>query len=191
MYLFQTPCLAGSQGITRGFASKSRHPYKPLGRLSWDHSEPARLKAGSLLGLFPVLPKSETSLYDHLEDFDIVMGPARGVCVFDGALSGWFKVEPPKEVEPPKSGFLKESRVKPPWHPGPSDLTPAKQSPKVRRRGLGTHARARARRHAGTQARERTVDKQSMMFPMAFVSLLRSVVWGHHMYTVGLKSDTI
>ena len=31
---------------------------------------------------------------------------------------------------------------------------------------------------------------QSMIFAMSFISLLESLVWGHHMYTVGLQSDT-
>merc|ERR1712062_50376 len=31
---------------------------------------------------------------------------------------------------------------------------------------------------------------QSMIFAMSSISLLGSVVWGHHMYTVGLESDT-
>merc|ERR1712146_376820 len=31
---------------------------------------------------------------------------------------------------------------------------------------------------------------QSMIFAMSCISLLGSVVWGHHMYTVGLESDT-
>ena len=32
--------------------------------------------------------------------------------------------------------------------------------------------------------------KQSMIFAMSCISLLGSVVWGHHMYTVGLETDT-
>ena len=32
--------------------------------------------------------------------------------------------------------------------------------------------------------------KQSMIFAMSSISLLGSLVWGHHMYTVGLESDT-
>merc|ERR1711998_303089 len=31
---------------------------------------------------------------------------------------------------------------------------------------------------------------QSMIFAMSCISILGSVVWGHHMYTVGLESDT-
>ncbi len=31
---------------------------------------------------------------------------------------------------------------------------------------------------------------QSMIFAMSSISLLGSLVWGHHMYTVGLESDT-
>merc|ERR1712014_348305 len=31
---------------------------------------------------------------------------------------------------------------------------------------------------------------QSMIFAMSCISLLGSIVWGHHMYTVGLESDT-
>merc|ERR1712032_375339 len=31
---------------------------------------------------------------------------------------------------------------------------------------------------------------QSMIFAMSCISLLGTVVWGHHMYTVGLESDT-
>merc|ERR1712039_496117 len=31
---------------------------------------------------------------------------------------------------------------------------------------------------------------QSMIFAMSWISLLGSVVWGHHMYTVGLETDT-
>merc|ERR1712147_191677 len=31
---------------------------------------------------------------------------------------------------------------------------------------------------------------QSMIFAISCISLLGSVVWGHHMYTVGLESDT-
>ena len=31
---------------------------------------------------------------------------------------------------------------------------------------------------------------QSMIFAMSCISLLGSVVWGHHMYTVGLESET-
>merc|ERR1712050_462773 len=31
---------------------------------------------------------------------------------------------------------------------------------------------------------------QSMIYAMGCISLLGSVVWGHHMYTVGLESDT-
>ena len=31
---------------------------------------------------------------------------------------------------------------------------------------------------------------QSMIFAMSCISLLGSVIWGHHMYTVGLESDT-
>merc|ERR1712212_581404 len=31
---------------------------------------------------------------------------------------------------------------------------------------------------------------QSMIFAMSCISLLGTVVWGHHMYTVGLKTDT-
>merc|ERR1712206_44115 len=31
---------------------------------------------------------------------------------------------------------------------------------------------------------------QSMIFAMSCISLLGSVVWGHHMYTVGLETDT-
>merc|ERR1712040_18458 len=30
---------------------------------------------------------------------------------------------------------------------------------------------------------------QSMIFAMSCISLLGSVVWGHHMYTVGLETD--
>ncbi len=30
----------------------------------------------------------------------------------------------------------------------------------------------------------------SMIFAMSCISLLGSVVWGHHMYTVGLETDT-
>ncbi len=29
-----------------------------------------------------------------------------------------------------------------------------------------------------------------MIFAMSSISLLGSLVWGHHMYTVGLESDT-
>ena len=32
--------------------------------------------------------------------------------------------------------------------------------------------------------------KQSIIFAMSSMSLLGSLVWGHHMYTVGLESDT-
>ena len=32
--------------------------------------------------------------------------------------------------------------------------------------------------------------KQSMIFATSSISLLGSLVWGHHMYTVGLESDT-
>merc|ERR1712113_1040825 len=31
---------------------------------------------------------------------------------------------------------------------------------------------------------------QSMIFAMSCISVLGSVVWGHHMYTVGLETDT-
>merc|ERR1711933_619307 len=31
---------------------------------------------------------------------------------------------------------------------------------------------------------------QSMIFAMSSISILGSLVWGHHMYTVGLESDT-
>merc|ERR1739845_215125 len=31
---------------------------------------------------------------------------------------------------------------------------------------------------------------QSMIYAMSCISLLGSVVWGHHMYTVGLETDT-
>merc|ERR1711974_43318 len=31
---------------------------------------------------------------------------------------------------------------------------------------------------------------QSMIFAMSCISLLGTVVWGHHMYTVGLETDT-
>merc|ERR1711976_783533 len=31
---------------------------------------------------------------------------------------------------------------------------------------------------------------QSMIFAMSCISLLGSVVWGHHMYTIGLETDT-
>merc|ERR1712061_549012 len=31
---------------------------------------------------------------------------------------------------------------------------------------------------------------QSMIFAMSCISLLGSVVWGHHMYTVGLETDS-
>ena len=31
---------------------------------------------------------------------------------------------------------------------------------------------------------------QSMIFAMSSISLLGSLVWGHHMYTAGLESDT-
>merc|ERR1712096_310216 len=31
---------------------------------------------------------------------------------------------------------------------------------------------------------------QSMIFAMSCISLLGSLVWGHHMYTVGLETDT-
>ena len=31
---------------------------------------------------------------------------------------------------------------------------------------------------------------QSMIFAMSSISLLGSIVWGHHMYTIGLESDT-
>jgi cytochrome c oxidase subunit 1 len=31
---------------------------------------------------------------------------------------------------------------------------------------------------------------QSMIYAMSSISLLGSLVWGHHMYTVGLESDT-
>merc|ERR1711935_131495 len=31
---------------------------------------------------------------------------------------------------------------------------------------------------------------QSMIFAMSCISLLGSIVWGHHMYTVGLETDT-
>merc|ERR1711975_198531 len=31
---------------------------------------------------------------------------------------------------------------------------------------------------------------QSMIFAMSNISILGSLVWGHHMYTVGLESDT-
>jgi len=31
---------------------------------------------------------------------------------------------------------------------------------------------------------------QSMIFAMSCISLLGSVVWGHHMYSVGLETDT-
>ena len=31
---------------------------------------------------------------------------------------------------------------------------------------------------------------QSMIFAMSCISLLGSVVWGHHMYTAGLETDT-
>ena len=34
------------------------------------------------------------------------------------------------------------------------------------------------------------VGNQSMIFAMSSISLLGSLVWGHHMYTVGLESDT-
>merc|ERR1711971_671482 len=36
----------------------------------------------------------------------------------------------------------------------------------------------------------RYVDNQSMIFAMSCISLLGSLVWGHHMYTVGLETDT-
>merc|ERR1712117_884532 len=32
---------------------------------------------------------------------------------------------------------------------------------------------------------------QSMIFAMSCISLLGSVVWGHHMYTVGLETDVV
>ena len=35
-----------------------------------------------------------------------------------------------------------------------------------------------------------TFAKQSMIFVMSSISLLGSLVWGHHMHTVGLQSDT-
>jgi len=31
---------------------------------------------------------------------------------------------------------------------------------------------------------------QSMIFAMCCISLLGSIVWGHHMYTVGMETDT-
>ena len=31
---------------------------------------------------------------------------------------------------------------------------------------------------------------QSMIFAMSCISLLGSIVWGHHMYTIGLETDT-
>merc|ERR1711966_647561 len=31
---------------------------------------------------------------------------------------------------------------------------------------------------------------QSMIFAMSCISLLGTIVWGHHMYTVGLETDT-
>merc|ERR1712217_184645 len=31
---------------------------------------------------------------------------------------------------------------------------------------------------------------QSMIFAMSYISLLGTLVWGHHMYTVGLETDT-
>merc|ERR1711907_668625 len=31
---------------------------------------------------------------------------------------------------------------------------------------------------------------QSMIFAMSCISLLGTVVWGHHMYTVGMETDT-
>ena len=34
------------------------------------------------------------------------------------------------------------------------------------------------------------LTNQSMIFAMSSISLLGSLVWGHHMYTVGLESDT-
>merc|ERR1712126_491207 len=34
------------------------------------------------------------------------------------------------------------------------------------------------------------LGNQSMIFAMSCISLLGSVVWGHHMYTVGLETDT-
>ena len=36
----------------------------------------------------------------------------------------------------------------------------------------------------------KSVSYQSMIFAMSCISLLGSVVWGHHMYTVGLETDT-
>ena len=34
------------------------------------------------------------------------------------------------------------------------------------------------------------IGSQSTIFAMSCTSLLGSLVWGHHMYTVGLESDT-
>ena len=31
---------------------------------------------------------------------------------------------------------------------------------------------------------------QSMILAMSCISILGSLVWGHHMYTVGMESDT-
>merc|ERR1711898_74133 len=39
-------------------------------------------------------------------------------------------------------------------------------------------------------AQKMIFGNQSMIFAMSCISLLGSVVWGHHMYTVGLETDT-
>merc|ERR1712066_331896 len=44
--------------------------------------------------------------------------------------------------------------------------------------------------HSNTLFFDPVFGNQSMNFAMSCISLLGSVVWGHHMYTVGLESDT-
>jgi cytochrome c oxidase subunit 1 len=39
-------------------------------------------------------------------------------------------------------------------------------------------------------AQKTIFGNQSMIFAMSCISLLGSIVWGHHMYTVGLETDT-
>merc|ERR1712093_496165 len=39
-------------------------------------------------------------------------------------------------------------------------------------------------------AQKMVFGNQSMIFAMSCISLLGTVVWGHHMYTVGLETDT-